>query len=147
MKISLLSKELDSFILDKDETIWVAKLSNGSAVYQDDNRINVVPASAWFRLKDCVEGKSDDMGQVSIVGLSLRFRDHIINLPDNKLGYYFSKGIKARPEVSKRHYVAGYLDDDGKWYVTWYMVPELLSTETNVLEQHEVKDKFIIQNG
>lgn len=139
----MISTQLDDFILNKDSTIWVAALSDGRKVYQDDDRPDYDPTSAWLRLQRYVETNKEC---IMMTGLALQFRDHIIHLPDNQSGYYFSKGIKARPEVSKQHYVVGYLKDK-KWWLEWYMVPELIVSGTNVIDWYDAKQKFTIYNN
>ena len=47
------AKQLDSYVNqygDKNP-MWIAELSNGETIYQDDGRPNAVPESAWARLK------------------------------------------------------------------------------------------------
>ena len=45
--------ELDDYVsvYADSNPIWMVTLSNGEHVYQDDNRPNVYPESAWRRLK------------------------------------------------------------------------------------------------
>jgi len=47
----VVSFEVDDFIADKDSTIWIAKLSDGRLVYEDDDRPGYDERSAWKRLK------------------------------------------------------------------------------------------------
>src|SRR5688500_10269504 len=69
---------------------WVAVLSNGETVYQDDDRPGIKPESAWIRLGNYVNNRG-----LHIVALSFQFRSHVISLPENADGYYFAKGALA----------------------------------------------------
>ena len=48
-----LSKEMDAYIrvYADNNPLWIATLSNGETIYQDDGRPNVKPLSAWSRVK------------------------------------------------------------------------------------------------
>ena len=56
----------------EDKTIWVAVLSNGLTIYQDDERSGKEPV-AWKRLKEYCQSES-----LNIVGMHLKFRSHVI---------------------------------------------------------------------
>ena len=53
MSSELVSKELTEYVsvYADSHPIWMVTLSNGESVYQDDNRPNIYPESAWIRLK------------------------------------------------------------------------------------------------
>lgn len=100
---------------------WVAELSNGQTVYEDDGREGVMPLSAWVRLKSHCEETN-----TNIVAMRLQFRSNIVELPRNKAGYFLVKqafGVWGDSE-SFNAYVAGYLEGD-KVYVSKWKVPEL----------------------
>ena len=52
--MSFVSKSIDTYVnvYGDSHPMWIAKLSNGETIYQDDGRPEVEPASAWLRLKD-----------------------------------------------------------------------------------------------
>lgn len=106
----------DDWLEDRDCPVWVAELSDGSLVYQDDGRPGF-SISAWERLM---------LSGEKLVGLSARFRDHWVHMPKNMAGYYFIKSILAGPFMERPHhfYILGYLLD-GVIKCTKYKVPEL----------------------
>lgn len=60
---------LDAWHIDKMDsgaTLWVARLSDGSLIYQDDGRPDTT-ASSWFRLRETLRGRT-------LKGLGIRFR-------------------------------------------------------------------------
>lgn len=108
----------------EDKTIWVAALSNGLVVRQDDNRSGRKPEVAWLRLgKYCVEN------DVDIIGLHLKFRSHVVPITSNDtvMGYYFSYGVQKDIDenITKQHYVCGYIEKKQIVYC-WYKTPELI---------------------
>jgi hypothetical protein len=134
------SFSLDSYILDQDRTYWRADLSDGTSVFQDDGRPGNSIQSAWERLRIYTKEKS-----LSLVSMSLIFRDHVESVPTGQDGYYFSKGVRATPGWSKEHYTLGYKSPlDEVWTIIWFAIPEILETfrETRT----EVDPKFVIIN-
>lgn len=77
----------DSFVEDK--CIWIADLSNGMKVFQDDNRQHVQPTSAWERLKIFLSENQN----IKIDCFRFRYGTHIIKPADSALVYFYSKGI------------------------------------------------------
>lgn len=77
----------DDFIFEKP--MWIALLSNGEKVYQDDGRPNLADYSAWIRLSSYLKKT-----KLKITSLYFRFRSNIVYLlPENAEGYYFSNGV------------------------------------------------------
>jgi hypothetical protein len=113
----------DDFLSEK--TIWIATLSTGEKVYQDDDRQNAEPASAWLRLKNYCR-----QNNIFIVDLILRFRDHYENtVIPNAAGYFFCKRAAAAwGTPTLEFYVTGYLDKDTIYTKTW-KIPELVLVE------------------
>ena len=60
----------------EDKTIWVAVLSNGLTVYQDDNRSGKEKV-AWKRL-----GRYCSEKHIDVIGMYLKFRSHVKRRPD-----------------------------------------------------------------
>ncbi len=132
----------DFFIEDKP--IWYVDLSNGIKVYQDDNREGQEEACAWKRLFDyCSEQ------QISIVSMALRFRSHIIHLPNQSdvEGYYFSYGVvkEITDTETQNHYICGMVKD-GQLSCEWYSTPEFLVTKTSTrtITSNDVEEKRLI---
>lgn len=119
---------------NREKVCWVAHLSNGETVYQDDDRPGETERSSWIRLKNyCKQGK------YSVVGIDIRFWDHKEKaVTDGALGYYFVNKVEATAfsgVVNNTHsyYVIGYLKDD-KVYTTEWLVPEIIEMS------HEIRD-------
>lgn len=74
--------------LDKGQAIWIAELTNGETVYQDDYRPDASHHSAWVRLASYLEQE-----RTSIRTMHLKFRSNRMDrvVPENAEGYYFSK--------------------------------------------------------
>lgn len=129
----------------EDKTIWVAVLSNGITVYQDDNRSGKEPV-AWKRLFDyCEEQKID------IVGMHLKFRSHVVPIPcgDDVEGYYFSYGAHREfdERITRQHYICGVLIDERLHY-SWYQTPELILTreDNRNPQKYDIEQKRLIVN-
>lgn len=117
----------DDFINERyeSESRWIVTLSDGRKVYQDDDRPGVFPNSAWVRLGTFLENTPE----LSIVGMSIGFRDHIIQVGDNADGYYFVKSACGSPgsEVTLGFYVVGTLSN-GILSVQSWKIPEIILT-------------------
>ena len=113
----------------EEKTIWVAAISNGLVVMQDDYRSGRVEPIAWKRLsKYCGEQ------EVDIVGMYLKFRSHIVPMPDGDSvqGYYFAYGAHREfdESVTRQHYVCGVVEQ-GRLNYAWYTTPELEETKSH----------------
>ena len=124
----------DDYVRDQFEsnTRWVVELDNGLKVYQDDDRPNVYPCSAWSRLqKYCYDN------DVYIKKMYLQFRSHIEHCADNKDGYFFCKMIRGGMFSNKNYYyyLMGFEENDiiqiRKWLVPELTVQEDLTKEIN----------------
>jgi hypothetical protein len=123
---SLCTNKNDPFLEEK--TIWVAELSDGTKIYQDDDRKGLEEHSAWIRLGDYLRHIYVCDTQLTIRRIQLMFRDHIINLPINKLAYFFSKGmVGVLSGKSTRFFVVGHVSKLKQNYMMckWYHVPSL----------------------
>lgn len=112
----------------EDKTIWVAALSNGLVIRQDDYRSGRTPDVAWLRLgKYCIENNVD------IIGLHLKFRSNVIPITsgDAVQGYYFAYGVQKEIDesITKQHYVCGFVSQNIIRY-DWYRTPELIIERT-----------------
>ena len=113
------------------EARWIAVLSTGEQVLQDDDRPGVEPKSAWLRLGEHVKKTGS-----KIVELSIRFRDEpAVTFPSNAEGYFFRKSMGAFlfSDTSYGFYVVGVLQE-GTLLVQKWKVPEM------VLVEEEIRD-------
>ena len=115
----------------KEKAIWVARLTNGLTVYQDDYRTKYDEPIAWKRLKRYLEQK-----RVGIYALSIQFRSHVVNIAINPEGFYFSYGVGQLQGVerSDEFYVCGPVYNRIA-HVSWYHIPDL---EVFKLEKKEI---------
>jgi hypothetical protein len=80
---------VDDFVFHQPH--WVAELSNGETIYQDDNRPGVAEPSAWIRLKTYCTAN-----HLHIARFWLQFRSNRVTIePDNADGFYFVKSAFA----------------------------------------------------
>src|SRR5688572_26252240 len=87
----MLSFSEDSWLQDRYEshTRWIATLSNGQIVYEDDDRPGISPRSAWIRL--CAYCKENNL---HVVNITLQFRSHRETAySGDGDGVFFCKGI------------------------------------------------------
>lgn len=141
MSVYLCRNPRDEWLNVEERPIWTVVLNNDEVIYGDDSRPGIEPSSAWLRLIDyCRENN------LYVVGLDIRFRDHVISLPQNAIGYYFSRGVWAQmiSNSSTECFVIGIVED-GRLEVTWYCVPELLEIQKveKDLTNKNVLDKII----
>ncbi len=106
---------------------WVAKLSNGQTVWQDDRD----GGNSWRDLKKYVEDN-----RLSVVALQVEFRSHIVECPSGFFAYYFNKGARASFNSMKECFIVGYGTkseiDVGVIPVYFYYTPELEVASTDV---------------
>ena len=147
--------EEDDFLCDK--TIWIASLSNGISVYQDDDRGKLKEPSAWKRLGHYI---SENCPKINIVGMQLKFRSHIVELPSNARGYYFAHGMsKTTDDIIERGYlVCGSVDTsilrdrqytepvDDIITCKWYNIPELTLSHEQTRPLSQLQAPFLILN-
>lgn len=129
-----LSFEEDEFIKNQKEgnTRWIATLSSGFTIFQDDGRLGTNDSS-WLRLQKYVSETGDN-----IVGLSIQFRSNMYSLPAMKDGYFFVNGVLFSLGAKKtyKYMHIGYLENN-QVYVKRIRVPEILleSEEIRTIEQ------------
>jgi len=135
---------LDDFLDEK--TIWIATLSDGTKVYQDDERPGITEHSAWIRLGWHIQNTG-----LRIVALQARFRSHVEEIPRNAPGYFFARGAlghfggKTRKSSTKHYLIMGAQNGD-EIPCHWYKAPELLIEKTVVKKLSEVESPYFIQN-
>ena len=133
----MLSFTEDGYILDKfeQEVRWIAKLSDGRRVFQDDDRPGLEEISAWLRLKAYI-----DNNELNIDNITLQFRSHMVSVNNEPVdGFFFRKAALGvwGSDRSFNLYNFGTLKNN-KLYVTKWYVPELevYGTEEREIEPH-----------
>lgn len=135
---SFVSLSIDSFIEDKDSTIWIAKLNNGETVYQDDDRPGFEPSS-WHRLRNyCYDNG------LYIKNISLKFRSHTENVGYSPDGYFFIKSLLGSLSDERQktfHYYKFGTILNKKISVQKWSVPELIlsGTQERVIDNNSQK--------
>lgn len=132
----------DDFVQEQEDNgmaHWVAELSNGQLVYQDDGRPNSTN-SAWDRLARYLTTNN-----LKIRDLWLKFRSNELRfLPSNADGYYFCKAAAAfLGSTGFFSYNMGYLTNN-KVVVYSYRVPELICYLTEEREISECGTRLIL---
>ncbi len=113
----------DEFLLHKP--LWIAKLSNGEEICQDDNLPGAYPPKAWDRLRLYLGAEN-----LQIDELYLRFMSHVESpLPKQAKGYFFVTAVGASPGEEVQHlYTIGYVTEDDQIVTKVYKVPELIES-------------------
>jgi len=137
-----LSKEFDSYINQYADSnpIWIAELSNGETVYQDDGRPNVKPESGWLRMKQYCEENN-----LHIESIKVRNRSHIEDVGSGYDGYFFCKGAGALlfQDLTVHTFNIGHLKDD-KLYVRTWRLPELIPERFEERDPYKVSSECLI---
>jgi|TARA_Y100000310_G_C20488672_1_gene718056 hypothetical protein len=103
-------------------TVWVAELSNGQTIYQDDERDGVEPESAWERLGIYCKENS-----FYVVDMYVQNGTNVVQVGKDYDGYYFCKGAGGFLHGDGRTYhtyIVGTLEN-GLMQVAHYNVPEM----------------------
>jgi hypothetical protein len=142
-------KHIDDFILDKDKTYWIATLSDGTVVYEDDGRPDLERVS-WFRLRNYCKENS-----LSIVKMAMRFRSNYVECFVPADGVFFRRsclgsfGLKASDGSVKslEFYLIGNVLGNNIHVQRWH-VPELIMSDEQELEPRPVEgnEESIIWN-
>jgi hypothetical protein len=136
---NFVTKEEDEFTFEKCR--WLAHLSNGEIIIQDDGRPGMEPPSAWLRLKEYCK-----QNNVNIINVSLQFRsNHVSPLPAYADGYFFAnKYIAIQGGFQGGFYLVGVLIND-IIQVHNYSVPALEYSGTEIRKVEDAGD-FLIKN-
>lgn len=135
----MLSFSEDEFIREQQlahkQVIWIAELSDGRSVYQDDGR---EPEPAWIRLS---------RSGLSIVSLRLQFRRNVVDpLPKNAEGYFYSRGMTAVMGGGCYPFVVIGACAGEDVHVVRYRVPELEKIDEEVRRAADAGNALIM-NG
>lgn len=127
----------------EDKAIWIAELSNGIIVYQDDGKNSEIEYSAWIRLKEHLLKNN-----LCIVKMYIRFRSNIMYLlEDNADGYFFSIGIIGMMSSSENinFYILGSVKNN-KVHVKKIKIPELIVFDEEERELDKCSEHQLILN-
>jgi len=83
----------DEFLQDKDTTVWVVELSDGTSIYCDDGRYGEED-KAWNRLRTYLRSNE----HLKIQKIRIKFRSHVELAAErgpNTKGWYFGRGASA----------------------------------------------------
>lgn len=140
-----LSKEFDAYInvYADNNPLWVATLSNGETVYQDDGRPNIKPASAWIRLKAYCE-----INDLYITNIKVRNRSHIEDIGSNYDGYFFCKGAGGVMfgDMTIHTFIIGTLTGE-KLSVRKWRLPELIAEGVEERDPYDLPECIIAKKG
>lgn len=140
----MLCTQPDSYINDRyeSEPRWIIRLSNGDMVYQDDDRPGIYPNSAWIRLRNFLQ----ENPEIFIVGMTIGFRDNIVNVGDNAEGYFFVKSAFGTPSDTRTigMWVVGTYNDN-QLHTKRYIVPEMVLVEEEIRDPIKAGECFICQ--
>lgn len=127
---------IDEEMQKQDLTRWIVTLDDSTVVYQDDvGQGDLRPGTdltSWERLINYCKNNNN-----YIVGMQLKFRSHMENMPSNAEGYFFRRTILGGIGVMRTFrvipdtffYLVGTLKD-GQVTIQKWRVPELvLNTE------------------
>lgn len=131
-------KAVDDFIRDKDKAYWIATLSNGEQIFEDDERPGLERVS-WFRLKEYCQANN-----LSIVKIEIRFRSSSylkVFDCDNSDGVFFCRQVLGVSGLTNSDNVARSIDyylfgivNGNSIEISKCIVPELL------IEEHETRE-------
>ncbi len=127
----------------EDKPIWIAELSNGESIYQDDNAEKYEDVSAWIRLKKYLK-----INNLKIKKLYLRFRSNILHtIEENSEGYFFSMGIigMMNSSTNVNYYIIGNIKNN-KVSIKKIKVPELIVFDEEERELSSCTEEQLILN-
>jgi|TARA_R110000824_G_scaffold118860_1_gene271274 hypothetical protein len=140
-----LSKKFDSYVNQYADSnpIWIATLSNGDTIYQDDGRPDIEPSSAWVRLR--LYCKQND---VHIVNMQVRNRSHVEDIGADHDGYFFCKGAGALifGDMTLHTFNIGVLNE-GKLKVRTWRLPELIPERFEERDPYASPECIIAKKG
>ena len=118
---------------------WIAELTDGDVIHQDDDRPGVTPPSAWLRLRSYLQETG-----LGIRRLRLTFRDEInlSPLPDNAPGYFFRRSLLASltEGYTLGFYLVGHLEGPVV-HVQKVLLPSLQVVERSI---RDVNDEELV---
>ena len=140
-----LSKEFDDYIniYAAQNPLWIATLSNGEEIYQDDGREGAKPSSAWTRLKQYC-----DINDLHIESIKLRNKSHIEELGSGHDGYFFCKSAGALlfGDMTQHSFIFGALSGE-KLSVRKWRLPELIPESVEERDPYANPEFIIAKKG
>jgi hypothetical protein len=120
----------------EDPTLWIVKLSNNTEL----NSSNLT----WQQLHSHI--KKDNL---AIVQMQLRFRDHVVSMPDNAKGYFFGKGCVGDLSGGKtfNFFITGVLLPNDMVERIWFYVPELEVYQKDIKHKSKISQGLIINEN
>lgn len=117
----------DDWLEERKEltTLWTAELTDGTVVYQDDDRPGMKPESAWIRLKRHCKKRG-----LGIEFMRISFRSNCKDVGRGADAFFFCKSILCGMLSTKNthFYIVGTINNDKLSTVKWE-VPSLLEAE------------------
>ena len=137
---SFVCTSYDDFLQDKDQAVWYVTLSDGSSVFQDDDRPGFEPI-AWLRLKNHCE-----INKLNITGIFVKFRSHVEFSGSSDEGYFFRRKALGGwgMEKTDQYYVIGTIKD-GVIHCKHWKIPEVICDEEDdrdAFDEDAVKFKY-----
>lgn len=118
---------------------WHITLSDGTEVYQDDERSG---RPSWKDLRDFLI----DNPHLSISKMYFGFRDNCVSLPDEADGYYFRYGLLSSFGGFEKHsFLVGYLEE-GYIKVMKYELPEMTYLGEEIRDYASAGESLIVCN-
>lgn len=124
------------------EPRWVVTLTDGTEVFQDDDRPGENPGQAWQRLKLWM----GTQGWFKIKSLKLEWRGTTItSLPENAAGYFFRKSVLSEVGggASQGFYILGYVEN-GRLRTQRWAVPQMQKLDESSRSLTEASDSLIL---
>jgi len=138
-------KTLDKYVnqYGDNNPVWIAMLSNGETIYQDDDRPNVEPQSAWLRLKSYCEDND-----LHIVNMKIKNRSHMLEVGNECDGFFFCKVAGSYMFGTETHHAfsIGTLEN-GRLRVRKWNLPSLEPDRFEDRDPHEVGEMLIYKKG
>jgi hypothetical protein len=116
------TNNIDDFILDKDSTFWIATLTDGTVVYEDDGRPGTNEPS-WIRLRNYCK-----VNNLGLAKIAVKFRSHYEELMDFEYGAFFRRMALGSFGTTKTqlYYIFGTINENGDICTKKWKVPELI---------------------
>jgi hypothetical protein len=145
--MSFVSKSIDTYVnvYGDNHPMWIAKLSNGETVYQDDDRPEVHPASAWLRLRDyCIQEK------IHVKSLLLKNKSNqVVAIQDDENdGVFLTKAAGAFlfGDETLEFFNVGVIKN-GKAHLTKWKMPDMTRDLREEREAEQYVDVSILRAG
>ena len=139
-----ISTSIDGYINQYADSnpIWIVTLSDGTTVYQDDDRPNTKPHSAWERL-----GIHCKKNNLHITGMKIKNRSHVEVVGEGGDGYYFCKcaGKFMFGDKTNHAFIVGVLEN-GELRVRHWSLPEIVPDQFEIRDPAEAGICLIAKN-